>query len=349
MEPEYCDAMAVRLRDVAEAAGVSVRTVSNVVNDAPHVSPATREKVQAAITELGYRPNLSARQLKYGRSGFLALAIPQIDSPYFAELAQQFTKAAAEAGFIALLDVTGGAVDQERLVMSGMQSHMVDGVVFSPLSVKAEDFAGRRDETPMVLLGERAVPQGYDHVAVDSAAASRAVVRHLLDLDRRRIAVIGYEAFDGTASVRLQGYREAMAEAGLEVDEELVIGVAAYGRNQGRQAMRHLLQLSTPPDAVFCFNDLMAIGALAACREAGVAVPGQIAVAGFDDIAEASFSEPPLTTVSPDVEQLTRSAVQLLVARIDGSRDGEGPAAPQVAWRLEVRGSTVGPGQLPRT
>lgn len=332
--------MAVRLRDVAQRAGVSVRTVSNVVNGAPHVRPATRDKVQAAIQDLGYRPNLSARQLKYGRSGFLALAIPQIDSPYFAELAQQFTQAAAEHGFIALMDVTGGSPEQERLVMSGMQSHMVDGVVFSPLAVKAADFANRRDQTPMVLLGERAVPDGYDHVAVNSVAASRAVVEHLLQQGRRRIAVIGYEAFDGTASVRSQGYREAMTAAGVPIPPEYVVGVAAYGRAEGREAMRQLLALPERPDAVFCFNDLMAIGALAACREAGVAVPEQIAVAGFDDIAEAGFAEPPLTTVRPDMETLTREAVRLLVARIDGSRDGDGPQRVEIGWSLQVRGST---------
>ncbi|GAA1394253.1 LacI family DNA-binding transcriptional regulator [Luteococcus peritonei] len=334
--------MAVRLRDVAQRAGVSVRTVSNVVNDAPHVKETTRARVQEAITELGYRPNLSARQLKYGRSGFLTLAIPQIDSPYFAELAQQFTQAAAEHGFIALMDVTGGQVDQERLVMSGMQSHMVDGVVFSPLGVKAADFADRRDSTPMVLLGERAVPEGYDHVAIDSVEASRAVVSHLLQLGRRRIAVIGYEAFDGTASVRLQGFREAMQQAGVPVDEELVVGVTAYARAEGRQAMERLLALPEPPDAVFCFNDLMAIGALSACRAAGVRVPQDVAVAGFDDIAEASFTEPPLTTVRPDIATLTREAVRVLLSRIEDPDEGGAARRVQVPWQLVVRESTVG-------
>lgn len=337
----YRGHMAVRLKDVADRAGVSVRTVSNVVNDFPHVRTETRERVQAAIDELGYRPNLAARQLKYGRGGFITLAIPQIDSPYFAELAQKFTEVASERGWIVLMDATGGRIDEERLVLTGMQTHVGDGVIFSPLAVKAEDFAGRTDATPMVLLGERAVPAGLDHVAVDSVAASRAVVEHLVGLGRRRIAVIGYEAFDGTASVRLRGYREALDAAGLPFDPQLVVGVRAYLREEGRKAMAALLELPEPPDAVFCFNDLMAIGALRACREAGVAVPSQVAVAGFDDIAEGRFSEPPLTTVQPDTDELVRKTLDLLLGRIDGTRSA-GAQDLDVTWRLVVRGSTVG-------
>ncbi|ROR54632.1 LacI family transcriptional regulator [Luteococcus japonicus] len=320
-----------------------MRTASNVVNDFPHVRPSTRARVQSAIDELGYRPNLSARQLKYGRSGFLTLAIPQIDSPYFGELAQKFTEAAAEHGFIALMDVTRGALEQEKQVMSGVQSHMVDGVVFSPLSVKAADFGSRRDTTPMVLLGERAVPSGYDHVAIDSVAASRAMVQHLLDLGRRRIAVIGYEAFDGTASVRAQGHRDALAEAGIAVDTDLVVGVPAYTRAAGREAMEGLLALPEPPDAVFCFNDLMAIGALSACRARGIRVPEDVAVAGSDDIAEAAFADPPLTTIQPDLDALTHESLRLLLGRINGTLS-EGAIEAHVPWRLVLRESTVGRG-----
>lgn len=336
--------MAVRLRDVAELAGVSLRTVSNVVNDFPHVRPETRARVQAAIDELGYRPNLSAKQLKYGRSGFLTLAIPQIDAPYFAELAQQVTEAAADLGWIALMDVTHGTPEQERMVMAGMKSHMVDGVLFSPLAVKAEDFANRRDTTPLVLLGERAVPSGYDHVAVDSVAASQAMVEHLVGLGRRRIAAIGYESFDGTASVRARGYQQALEAAGIAYDPRLVIGVPEYSRTEGRRAMEHLLGLDERPDAVYCFNDLMAVGALQACHDAGVAVPGDIAVAGFDNIEEAAFTQPPLTTIAPDLETLVSEALRLLTGRIDGSRGPEDRQDVAISWKLIVRGSTVPPG-----
>lgn len=331
--------MAARLRDVAERAGVSVKTASNVVNNYPHIKPSTRAKVEQAIAELHYRPNLSARRLKHGRAGFLALAVPQMGSPYFAELAAHVSAEATRRGYILLLDVTGADVEAEQLVLEGMRSHVIDGVIFSPLALSAEQIAARSDELPMVLLGERGVPDGYDHVAVDSVAAARAVTDHLLSCGRTRVAAIGRESAAGTASVRLAGYQQALAAAGLELDPGLVIGVPHYEREDGRLAMQELLALPDPPDAVFCFNDLMAVGALRACAEAGVKVPEEIAVAGFDDIAEGRYTTPSLTTVSPDLTMLSRSALEVLLDRIEGS--AETAREVSVPWRLVVRESTA--------
>ncbi|GAB3746141.1 LacI family DNA-binding transcriptional regulator [Microlunatus parietis] len=332
--------MVARLKDVAELAGVSVKTASNVVNEYEHVSPATRAKVQAAIEELRYRPNVSARQLKHGRAGFIALALPQLDSPYFAELGARFSAAAAKLGSLLLLDATGAEPEAERLVLNGMRSHVIDGMIFSPLAVDADEIADRADDLPLVLLGERAVPPGFDHVAVDSVAASRAMTDHLISLGRTRIAAIGRESVAGTASVRLEGYRQALASAGLPYRPELVIGVAHYDRIDGKQAMEQLLALPEPPDAVFCFNDLMAIGAVRACVEARVDVPGRIAIAGFDDIAEGRFGNPTLTTVAADLEFLAAEALRLLLARIEEpSRPAESIAVP---WTLRLRESSMG-------
>jgi DNA-binding LacI/PurR family transcriptional regulator len=163
----YTSAVAVRLRDVAAQAGVSVRTVSNVVNEYPHVRPATRARVQQAIVSLGYRPNLSARQLKYGRGGFLALVVPELEAPYFAELAALFTQVCVERGYLGLLESTGGTRENERLVLQGAQTHMIDGIVFSPLSLTGAALAERSPSQPMVLLGEREPPPGWSHVTVD--------------------------------------------------------------------------------------------------------------------------------------------------------------------------------------
>ena len=332
--------MAATLRDVASAAGVSVKTASNVINDRPHVKPATRAKVEAAVRELGYRPNLTARGLKYGRSGFLALAIPQIDMPYFAELAMYFTDAASEAGYVLLLDVTRADVEMERALLQGVAPLKVDGLIFSPLRVTAEEISQRSDSTPLVLLGERAVPVGHDHVALDSVAAARAMTEHLLSIHKRRIAVIGYESAEGTASVRLRGFHAALDAAGLPHVPEYEVGVGQYERYEGKAAMERLLALPTRPDAVFCFNDLMAIGALQSCREAGVRVPDEIAIAGFDNIAETKYCSPALTTVAPDLDVLARESIRLLVGRITGSRtDAE---SVEVPWEIHVRASTVG-------
>lgn len=332
--------MAVRLRDVAERAGVSLKTASNVLNNYEHVKASTREKVARAIAELGYRPNLSARQLKYGRSGFLALALPHLDSPYFSELASMFSHAAVAEGFIPLLDITNADIEAERLVLSGVQSHMIDAVVFSPLTLTAEEIASRQDTVPMVLLGERAVPTGYHHVAVDSVAAAQAVTEHLLGLGRTRIAAIGRESAQGTASVRLDGYLAAVREAGLPDDEALIVGVPNYERAAGYAAMQQLLALPEPPDAVFCFNDLLAIGAMRACADAGVRVPDDVAVAGFDDIAEGRYAVPRLTTVRPDMGQLVGEVLRLLKGLIE--RTAGDVEDVTIGWTLEVRESTVG-------
>ncbi len=339
--------MAARLRDVAERAGVSVKTASNVLNNHPHVKASTRERVEAAMAELHYRPNLSARSLKHGRAGFLALAVPAMDSPYFAELAARITEEAAALGFIVLLDVTGGDADAERVVLEGMRSHVIDGVIFSPLALSADEISRRADSLPMVLLGERPVPTGFDHIAVDSVAAARAATEHLVSQGRRRIAAIGRETVKGTASERLRGYRQALRAADLPYDKGLVLEVPHFERADGHAAMRHLLELPEPPDAVFCFNDLMAIGALRACVEAGVPVPDDIAVVGFDDIAETRYSNPTVTTISPDLTGLARSALEMLTRRIDGYT---GPAEEiSVAWTLEARETTLGVPQRRRS
>lgn len=332
--------MAIRLKDVAERAGVSVKTASNVINDYPHIRPATRARVQAAIDELRYRPNLSARRLKHGRAGFLALALPRLNEPYFAELAATLSSEAMRRGYILLLDATEGLSEAEQLVLDGMRSHVIDGVVFSPLALVAEQIAARRDVLPMVLLGERATPPGYDHVSVDSVAAADAVTSHLIWLGRGRIGAIGHEPSEGTASVRSRGYRAALDRAGVPYDPDLVVGVRAWSREEGRRAMQRLLALPEPPDAVFCFSDLMAIGAVRACHEAGVRVPEDIAVAGFDDIDETRYSTPTITTISPDMTLLSREVLRLLIDRIEGERtEAESVSVP---WTLQIRESTVG-------
>ncbi len=331
--------MAVRLRDVAEYAGVSVKTVSNVVNKRPVVRPEMQARVEAAIKELGYRPNASARSLRYGRSGFIALVVPQLDSPYFAALADRFTAAAQDRGWVTLLEATNSSPDAERAVVAGQQSHLVDGIAFSPITLSQDAFLTRTDTTPMVLLGERGIPDGFPSVSLDSVSAARAMTEHLVSLGRTRIAAIGRESARGTASVRLAGYRQGLDAAGLPTPPEYVVGVSEYSRAAGQAAMDQLLDLPTPPDAVFCFNDLMAIGAMRACHERGVAIPDDVAVAGFDDIAEGRFSSPTLTTVRPDLATLVNATLDCLVAQID---EKEHPGTPTVPWELVPRESTLG-------
>src|SRR3954467_1191531 len=172
--------MAVSLKDVARAAGVALQTVSNVVNDYPFVSADTRSRVQSVIDELGYRPNLSARRLRNGRSGLIALSIPEIAAPYFAALAEQVGAAAEARGLTVLVDKTGGQRGHEQQTAAGIRNNVVDGTIASPLAMTAEDVALLGRPRPLVLLGERLSRVAVDHVAIDSVAAARAATAHLI-------------------------------------------------------------------------------------------------------------------------------------------------------------------------
>jgi DNA-binding LacI/PurR family transcriptional regulator len=335
--------MAVRLRDVAARAGVSVKTVSNVVNGYVHVSPRTRARVEAAVAELGYRPNLSARSLRGGRSGIIALAVPELGVPYFAELAQCIVKEAESRGFTVLIDQTEAVAERERLVIEGIRAHLIDGLIFSPLALGQRELARRRDQTPMVLLGERVGGDLADHVAIDNVRAATEAIAHLLGLGRRRVAAIGAQraVWGQTAHQRLAGYRTALDQAGLPYDPALIAYSNRYHREDGVRAMARLLDQPVPPDAVFAFNDLLALGALRVCYERGVRVPDDVAIVGFDDIDDGRYSVPSLSTVSPDKEQIARAAVEFLVSRLGG--DASSPARQVVArHRLVIRESSAG-------
>ncbi|WP_435587933.1 LacI family DNA-binding transcriptional regulator [Micromonospora aurantiaca (nom. illeg.)] len=311
-----------RLKDVAERAGVSVKTVSNVVNGYQHVRADTRARVEEAIAALNYRPNLSARNLRKGRTGVIALAVPELDIPYFAELARHVVTAAADHGWTVLIDQTGGRSEQERKAASGIGDHMIDGLILSPLALTADDLAALAG-LPMVLLGERVDHGLADHVMIDNVAAAREITAHLIGLGRRRIAAIGSQPTPEGASARLRlaGYTAALTEAGIAYDERLVAPAPAWHRADGAAAVRRLLTTGVRPDAVFCFNDTLALGALRALHEMGLRVPEDVAVAGFDDIEDGRFSIPTLTTVAPDKERIARLAVELLAGRLGPDRD----------------------------
>jgi len=209
--------MATRLSDVAAQAGVSVKTVSNVINDYPHITARTRAKVEAAIAALGYRPNVSARSLRKGRSDFIALAIPEMASPYFAELGAEISRAAKRRGITVLIDQTEGESAAEKLVLDGMRGQLIDGIIFSPITTVPAKLTVADIGKPLVLLGERPAGGQFDRVAVNSVQASCDATTHLISIGRRRIAAIGVGG-TSTGVVRRKGYRKALKAAGLPHD-----------------------------------------------------------------------------------------------------------------------------------
>ena len=327
--------MTARLRDVAEHAGVSVRTVSNVVNGFQYVAPDTRTRVQASIDALGYRPNLAARTLRRGRTGLISLVVPEIDSPYFAELAARTVRIAQQRGLTVLIDQTDGDFERERLLLHGKRGQLVDGVLFSPWAVGPADLAARTDTVPLVLLGEHDATAPVDHVAIDNVAASRDATRHLLETGRRRIAVIGVQphTLNASARQRLAGYRQELTAFGLAPSPQLERPVRRLHREDGYRAMLDLLDTTTP-DAVFCFTDQLALGALRALADRGLAVPQDVAIVGFDDIEDGRYSVPTLTTVSPDKDRIAELALDALAVQ------GEQPRSIVAPHELVVRAST---------
>ena len=333
------------IKDVARLAGVSVKTVSNVLNGYPHLTPETKGKVERAFVELDYRPNMSARNLRRGRTGIIALALPTMRSPYFAEMAHLIVKEAGARDLTVLIDCTEGALEREQLVAEGFRSHLIDGLILQPWSLSASYLRTRPDRTPMVLLGERLV-RSADNVAIDSRAAARVATDHLIGLGRRRIGVIGAPPQrrgprrPPEPARRQEGYSDALAEAGLAYDPALVVYQHEHAPEGVSAAVDELLVNAADIDAIFCFNDRVALGAVRALLSKGCRVPDDVAVIGIDDIEGARLSTPSLTTIAPDKPGIARTAVEMLVERIEGV--DRKPRQVVADFELRARESTLG-------
>lgn len=310
--------MRATVKDVATRAGVSPKTVSNVINGVVFVRPETRERVEKALAELDYVPNLSARGLRNGRTGVIALALPDLATPYSAEMAHHFVEAAHERGWGVQIEETGARPEREEQLLSKARAQMVDGLVLNP--IVSDEFALREDTAhlpPAVLIGE--VEQDrLDQVRVDPDGAAYDMTTTLIGLGHRRIAVLGSPVRTNTFTARLRtaGYRRALADAGIRHDPSLEIGCDEWDPQGGASAMDAFLGRAPLPDALFCFTDSLAIGAMSTLWRRGIQVPQGISITGFDDIAHGEFASPPLTTVSFDKRGFTAAALDRLEARI---------------------------------
>ena len=297
------------IKDVAARAGVSWKTVSNVMNDRPVVKPETRQRVLEAVAELGYTPNHAGRDLREGRSRSVALVLPELENPYFARLAQYTERALAARGRTLSIELTGGDAAREAAYLQGTTAREFSAVLLSATRVSEQSVVNRPDWTPLVLLGERVSHVSVAHVAIDNSAATIDLVRHLVAGGRRHIAFIGAPAstVPSTGGARLSGFVAAMRFAELPVAG--IQRCVEWNREDGFQQMRALLDLHEPLDAVVCANDLIAIGAARALLESGLRIPADVALVGCDDIPEAAWCAPPLTTIRPDLETLVQRAI----------------------------------------
>lgn len=332
--------MAVTMNDVARAAGVSLKTVSNVLNDYEYIRESTRQRVQDAIAELGYEANLTARSLRSGKTKMIGLVLSDLSSPYYAELASRLMSVAAESGYRVLVEQSNADPAVELAALRGPFRQLTDGLLFTPLSMDVEEVESHRGAKPLVLLGEHILDPRLDVVTMQNEVAAAAVTSHLLESGRRRVAVVGAGIDDTTGSpgLRMNGYRAALADAGVPFDTDLVVS-GDWRRDGGADAVAALLERGTQFDAVFGLNDVLALGAMHELLVRGVKVPGDVAVVGFDDIDEASFSSPSLTTVSPGMDEIVRRSLALLLDRIEGREKTAGGVHVESDFALKIRES----------
>lgn len=329
-----------RIKDVAARAGVSLKTVTNVVHQRPYVKAETRARVQAAIDELDYRPSLAGRQLQSGRSNMITLAVPRIDEPYLGALAHRLIAAAAPRGYTVVMDETGGQAEREEQAARGYPGHGIDGVIYSPLALNPELLAAMSRDTPMVLLGEPLPGSSADYVAIDNEGSAHEVVDHLVEQGRRRFCFLGGkpDVYPGVGEQRARAVQDHLGAHGLAPDD-LVITTGRFRRSEGARRVRESLDRLRDCDALICASDLLALGAMFALREAGLRTPEDIAVVGWDNIDDGAYSQPSLTTVAPDLAALADKAVDALITRIEGDRSPSRSVV--VGHELIIRQSSV--------
>ncbi|WP_285424959.1 LacI family DNA-binding transcriptional regulator [Pseudomonas sp. efr-133-TYG-103a] len=307
----------VRMEDVARLARVSTSTVSHVLNGTRKVSPQTVEAVQQAVQALGYIPNTLARSLARSRTNTIGVGISALSNHYFSETVHAIETECARYGIMMLFVDTHDDPEQELRVVTALHHRRVDGILLAPSSdpQRAALAYLQANAIPTVLV-DRLATQGFDQVGVENRQSTHALVSHLIGHGHRRIGMIAGHRGLSTTEERIEGYRQALADGGLRFDDALLVNGESNSES-ARLAARQLLSLDEPPSAIMAANNLMTIGAMHALRDAGVGVPEQMALVGFDDFDWADFFVPRLSVIAQPVHELGARAVQLLLQRID--------------------------------
>lgn len=328
------------IQEVAKRAGVSSTTVSHVINNTRVVTPETRQRVETAMRELGFRPNALARSLRRGHSHTLGLILPDSSNPFFAEVGRSLEAAAFASGYSVILGNAEGDLDRERFYVDTLYKKQVDGLVFVGAGDDPEAVAELlKRGIPVVVVDRPMTGLAVDTVLIDNRAGGSLATRHLIELGHRRIGCLRGPSNLTPSADRVTGYCDALAGAGLPYDASLVVR-GDFKAESACHATMALLAGDDPPTAVFACNDVMAFGALRGAAKAGRRVPDDLAVVGFDDIELASYGMLPLTTVAQPKAELGRLAVQMLTERMaDKTR---APRREVLGVQLIVRESSGG-------
>ena len=326
------------IRDVARLADVSVASVSRALNGLDNVSDETRSRVLAAAADLGYVPHAGARSLSLARTNAIGVVLPDVHGEFFSEIVRGMERAAGHRDYLLLLSNMHGRTPRAEAALRAMRGRVDGLLVMAPHLDRATLERALPATTPVVLINARPDIDSYSNLRLDNSSGVEAVLSHLISLGRRRIVHIAGPGDNLDAEERLQAFREAMTRAAPA--EEPVIMAGDFSEEAGEKAIADLLHRGLEFDAVFAANDMMAVGALQALRTAGLSVPGDVAVAGFDDVPVARHLG--VTTVRARVAELGTRAVERLITILDGA-DAQ-PVQELHSTELVVRSTTSGEG-----
>ena len=335
------------ISDVAKRAGVSAMTVSRVINNSGYISQATRTRVEMAIAELGYVPNVLGRQLRSKQTKMLALVLSDITNPFFTTIARGVEDVAGARGFSVMFCNTDESEAEESQYLLMLVQRQVDGVLLVPANSSGTSLRMLASHhVPVVVIDRRVEGRHVDSVGTDSVAGAHALTRHLIELGHRRIAILTGRPSVSTSIDRVAGFRRALAEAGIELDERLVLyGEFNYGEfNQadGARMARQVVALDPPPTAIFAANNFIAFGAMRALREAGIRVPDDISIVAFDDLPPEWVADPFLTVMVQPAYEIGRRAAELMLERLGPVRPADGREV-LLPSELVVRRSSAAP------
>lgn len=324
--------------DVAKKAGVSKSTVSRVVSEgARGVSHETTQLVMQAVDELGYVRNAVASSMRTDRTFLIMLAIPDITNPYWPEVARGVQDVMDAEGYAVVFANSDWDENREREYLEMARRNRLDGILINTVRVSSRQLKALG--IPTVVLGTREEYNAFDCVGADSYAGARIAMQHLLELGHRRIGLILGQRLASSKDPRMRGYVDVLEDAGLALEKDLIT-VVPFTRAGGESGFRELFTGSSPPTAIFCANDTIAIGALQAAHAAGWGVPHDLSIVGLDDIDAAMTTSPPLTTVAKPKYDIGRQAAIFLLERIQG-RIPSVPRKLQLAGELQIRGTTA--------
>jgi LacI family transcriptional regulator len=328
------------IKDVARLAGVSVGTVSNVLNRPRRVSPQTRARVEWAIEQLGFRPNKVARALISQRTSTVGMIVPDAANPFFAELLRAVEDVLGEKDYAVIFGNSDNNASKERRYLRALRERRVDGMIaVTATDADADEICSLGEEVPLVIVDRLIAGWEGDCVLGDNRLGMKMAVGHLIALGHRSIALINGDLRLSTARERYRGFLESLAEHSLE---PAAVSFGAFTFESGYSQMSAMLQQGTLPSAVCAANDLLALGAIAASVDAGLSVPGQVSIVGYDDIIFARLSSPGLTTVRQNARAMGAEAAHLILERLEGSRSE--PRQVVLEPELVVRHSTAPPG-----